>query len=99
MDLASLDNTWIAYPVAVGLTAACHRRALALALLLAQAGLLGRFLELFPHRSQLTLHRRDLGLDRGASPLQLPALSTLLLLLSERRGLLPGLLGQAHGAS
>src|SRR5215217_7877920 len=97
MSLASRCCTFIAYSVAlIGLATARHRGSVALASLLEQADLLGRPGGLFPDRLELAPQRRELGLDRGAPPLQLATPAALLPLSDDRRGPLAGLLGQAH---
>src|SRR3954468_12057025 len=99
MGLASGCCTPIVYSVAfIGLAASCQRGPVAPALLVEQADLLGRPGGLFPDPLELVPQRRELGLDRGAPPLQLAAPAALLPLSHDRRGPLPGLLGQAHRA-
>src|SRR4051812_41610287 len=99
MGLASGCGTFIAYSVALtGLATARHRGPVARASLLEQADLLGRPGGLFLDRLELAPQRRELGLDRGAPPLQPPPPAVLLPLSHGRRGPLPGLLGQAHRA-
>src|SRR3954463_10579936 len=80
----------------IGLATPRHRGPVALAPLLEQVGFLGRPGGLLADRLELAPQRRELGLDRGAPPLQLATPAALLPLSHDRRGPLPGLLDQAH---
>src|SRR3954464_6957156 len=99
MGLASGYCTPVVYSVAlIGLAASCQRGPVAPASLGERADLLGRPGGLVPDRRELAPQRRELGLDRGAPPLQVATHAALLPLSLDRRGPLPGLLGQAHRA-
>src|SRR5438270_11217914 len=82
----------------IGLATARHRGPVALASLLEPADLLGRPGGLFPDRLELAPQRRELGLDRRPPPLELATPAVSLPLAHDRRGPLPGLLGQPHRA-
>src|SRR5688572_29207411 len=82
----------------IGLATARHGSSIALESRFEQADLLGRPVGLFPDRLELAPQCRELGLDRGSLPLQLPTPLVPFPLSRERRGPLAGLLGHAHRA-